>query len=893
MPHPQIRTLLGQLAFARAGRPLEGTTIAPAEAEFALATIDGGQTRYLAWLVQTLQLACTGTVDGQRKALIHAVREGTVIATTIEREAVSVEAPTQRPPALGPDEDLVVEDAYLAIALFDSAARPMGGVDVEIDVPGEGKPRKGKLTPDGTLSLRALRHGTCRVRFPNLATRAAAPLDDEAASPIDVPGATALVRPNGPRSHGCPTTSTASAATSFQLRRAVAEVLELEHFNPQSAVFMPGAPPFEESESVLGVDALRSCIEHLRDTPLDRARIVGHAAGNDDPALSKKRAACIGALLTGDRDGFASIANATHGLRDVEDFLSWVAATYAWPCAPSSSRAASVQRFQRKFKAQTWGHEIRDDGVVDESTWGAFVVCMMRVVQREPMDAQETTGGATAEGRPIGPAYIKVQSTDSFAPITLAKEAKGSENFYPELNPQNPHLCPDGTHWNNFGTNAEVNLPKDWVGPLKALHKYMIIDGEEPPTPGPRVEVLKAAPKLAACGAHHVQHPSAKARHRRAFHRRVEVIVFGNGESTEAICTHDGACDQSTCSLYDPTEYTLVYRPLASNAPTPSVLPWSAQWEKPTTSRGKTIAMQLLAPDLSDGEEVEFEVFQDGVGSIGKEMAVARGGKASAPWSDWFHPSRVGAQVVLKEGEEFAACNFHFVAKAMGREEKTKVPSVYGDRIEGRVRYQVEGFDAYAAAKRHYVLLSPWGSRRGGTRTVEGEDGRIVEPALPPGGASIVIGKRSLLAQSGDVTSSVRDRRGEVDGAAFDRFCDFYPTPPRMTMNYRILTPYRLLRGTSHVPADAPPVSFRVRRLLAADAPTAKDVVVTLEGNGYVVVDDREIPAEVMYENPWAWSCTCEVIGGDGILEVTTLLGGVAKLVERLHVFFPVNDEGF
>jgi hypothetical protein len=187
------------------------------------------------------------------------------------------------------------------------------------------------------------------------------------------------------------------------------------------------------------------------------------------------------------------------------------------------------------------------------------------------------------------------------------------------------------------------------------------------------------------------------------------------------------------------------YHRMASESPcegvVPVILPGAAQWDRPKVSDGETARMLLTAPDLGAGQPVVFEVIQESYGKIGEKAAVAGAGQASAEWNDWFHPKRVNYQVALKPGVPFPPVNFSFNAIVGGRVTPAAVPLVYEDFLKLQVTYEIDGQTKIVADARDYAICSPWGTRTGKTD----KNGWISEEKLPPGGASVILGKKTLL----------------------------------------------------------------------------------------------------------------------------------------------------
>ena len=202
-------------------------------------------------------------------------------------------------------------------------------------------------------------------------------------------------------------------------RKRVAETVDLEpsdpdaprvtfveladaHFRTDSAVVLPeGEDPDASGQhqaftSVgLIAEALRFNDEHAGRTVF----VAGHtdtSAGDElNDELSRQRAKLSLALLEGDRDSFATLADQRHKPEDINQILSWVSTALSglvFHCDPGKISGvvdqAKLRAFQTDFNANSSAlgspvAKISIDGSVGKETWGAFFDCYEFALQQE------------------------------------------------------------------------------------------------------------------------------------------------------------------------------------------------------------------------------------------------------------------------------------------------------------------------------------------------------------------------------------------------------------------------------------------------------------------------------------------------------------------------------
>jgi hypothetical protein len=299
-------------------------------------------------------------------------------------------------------------------------------------------------------------------------------------------------------------------------------VLEIEHFFPDGALLMPGLAPAklrEKAPQVLGIAALAAAHELSRHHPL---LIVGH-----HPSLSLERAQGVGHLLSGERD-------------------AWV--SFAIRLATEPERRALRDWAPRPLP------EAGNSWTVDE--WGAVFDLVRQALARGRAHVSErlrhklVVREANEEEEAIYPYKM--------AEITFGK---GQGARARELEEHNPHLCQGPGKWRDIVAGDTIVMPETWPPePLLSRGFRVLPIAIDPPTtetasPSPRLEVVGAGPR-------HRLHPFADSPQRRAEERHVEVFLAD--EAGARTCTHDGPCDTSTCSAYDPIATELSYTTFAT-----------------------------------------------------------------------------------------------------------------------------------------------------------------------------------------------------------------------------------------------------------------------------------------------------------------------------------------
>ncbi|HYP88485.1 MAG TPA: OmpA family protein, partial [Polyangiaceae bacterium] len=196
------------------------------------------------------------------------------------------------------------------------------------------------------------------------------------------------------------------------------------HFRTGSAVLLPEgeSPTSDVGTATTSVGALALALRFNQEHPGQQVLVAGHTdsvgsdANNDE--LSTQRAHAVHAVLTGDREAFVSIAEATQKVSDYKQILRWasvdlavlfplrasdaagpppgaVTAAFSFAdCDPSVidddafSGVEPVKAFQRAFNANkaTLGSSADDlkvDGVFGKKSWGAVFDCYQYNIARE------------------------------------------------------------------------------------------------------------------------------------------------------------------------------------------------------------------------------------------------------------------------------------------------------------------------------------------------------------------------------------------------------------------------------------------------------------------------------------------------------------------------------
>lgn len=517
-----------------------------------------------------------------------AARAGRLGIRRVERRVVTL-PDVEEEPVLGPEPVAAAQD-FIRVLFYDSTGKPIPSdldpLPAHVEVQVRGGPSFPLTFAGGVADVPVVPAG-----FPSACTLAFSGLDgEELVPPAAPPAVDAAPDPGLVRAPLAPTVlvtrrqllataaqpGTLDATNVFQLRRRDADVVEIEHFLPGSAVFLPGeAPDAVElrpgAARVRGVDALAACLRDAQSAPAGSILVVGHGA-----TLSAERAACVRALLVADRDAWLSVVQAHSSTADVQAILRWASQQLGWPCDPGAVTDvldAATVRAIRAFQGSYDGDfeaglfpdphgdgEIAVDGVVGPQTWGAMFDC----VQRALHPVQKPTPGT--------PAYILVDDQHQTYPVELAEIAAPGRDArrWVDLNEPNPLMVlPDGGGWRPPRVGQRIYIPPTWN--LQALRDagYVAVDAERPtppPPPGPP-PIAAAVLRAAGCGAHHLETPDADGR--RAVQRHVDVVFVDPDAPPPVVsCGHGrGRCETKDCELYDPREYDLAYVPLDATIP--------------------------------------------------------------------------------------------------------------------------------------------------------------------------------------------------------------------------------------------------------------------------------------------------------------------------------------
>jgi outer membrane protein OmpA-like peptidoglycan-associated protein len=214
--------------------------------------------------------------------------------------------------------------------------------------------------------------------------------------------------------------------------------------------------------------------------------------------------------------------------------------------------------------------------------------------------------------------------------------------------------------------------------------------------------------------------------------RRVEILFFEPGEEPDLAAAED---DPETSELYLPGHFERT--PLGAMA---SAKPWKARWTPAEPARtDQERQATLLAPGLPAGTPLELQVFCVVPGSepvlIDQSAVVAGGDGASVAFADWFSPDAVppDSSVVT----ELPEVTFRFVYTGGGRIARSD-ELAFADSLDLRfVHRETE----LPAAEAELTLHSPFGLVEGKTDA----EGKVTFPALPPGGARVVLRDFTLV----------------------------------------------------------------------------------------------------------------------------------------------------
>lgn len=171
------------------------------------------------------------------------------------------------------------------------------------------------------------------------------------------------------------------------VERVRAHLLEMEdaHFHFDSVVMM--ARPrrtvtADDGGDITGIAVIAAALRFGEEHPDKRLLVVGHTdtAGSRsyNKTLSEDRAKNVHAVLTGDRDGWASSSQARHKVEDWQQILKWAHEAHGWDCDPGDvdnaygpmSRQAR-ERFRARYNEE-FEASIAERGPQCEDDWKAY-----------------------------------------------------------------------------------------------------------------------------------------------------------------------------------------------------------------------------------------------------------------------------------------------------------------------------------------------------------------------------------------------------------------------------------------------------------------------------------------------------------------------------------------
>jgi hypothetical protein len=309
---------------------------------------------------------------------------------------------------------------------------------------------------------------------------------------------------------------------------------------------------------------------------------------------------------------------------------------------------------------------------------------------------------------------------------------KALNNFRKQYNTDGPGAT-RGPKTPEFG---DATLKETWIAYFQMYEDALAEElGEEfEALAGLRANLQFVLPdRFVGCGEHHPKEAENVDEFESQTNRRVEVLFFEPTEQPETIC-HPGPkeCKPEECEIYDPTRFVLRVLP-----PMLSAKPWRATWDFTTAKMGDVRNLLLAAPGLPAGTPIVFEVSQVGFGPVAELTGTAVADAATVEFGDWFHAPAVQF-ANMGPGQKFPVVQFTFTAKGGGREVVAKIPLTYADRLD----VVVQADDGTVLAEHPYVLLSPWGVRKGAKTDA---DGRVVEEGIPPGGVNLLVDETTIV----------------------------------------------------------------------------------------------------------------------------------------------------
>lgn len=182
-------------------------------------------------------------------------------------------------------------------------------------------------------------------------------------------------------------TRPADAVHRLVVERVRAHLLELEdvcfHFD---SVVMQAKPrrtvTADGGGDLTGLAVIAAALRFGEQNPGKRLKIIGHTdtsgSRSYNQALSEDRAKNVHAVLTGDRDGWASACQARHRVEDWQRICKWVHEAHGWDCDPGDiddvygpMSQGARERFRARYNEE-FGASLAERGPQREDDWKAF-----------------------------------------------------------------------------------------------------------------------------------------------------------------------------------------------------------------------------------------------------------------------------------------------------------------------------------------------------------------------------------------------------------------------------------------------------------------------------------------------------------------------------------------
>lgn len=178
-------------------------------------------------------------------------------------------------------------------------------------------------------------------------------------------------------------------------------------FRLESAVVMPeGEDPSADShDSVRSVDLFALALRFNDEQPDKSMFVAGHADTSGDfdanVVLSAQRANMVLSVISGDRETFVNLADASHTIADYKQILSWCTTEFPeiFNCDPGKiddvefTGIEPLRRFQAQYNnaSETFGGAaaISVDGSIGPETWGALFDVYQEAIRVELDETRE------------------------------------------------------------------------------------------------------------------------------------------------------------------------------------------------------------------------------------------------------------------------------------------------------------------------------------------------------------------------------------------------------------------------------------------------------------------------------------------------------------------------